>query len=130
MKTEDLHDEIKIPDGLESRLEALIDKLAETEKRAKRKFKMRLRAGCVAASIIVVISAGLLLKPEKKSVDSSVLASSGIRQIDDPHEAYREVKQALELMSINLNKGFDELDFVFKTEMEKSNEIINKTFIK
>jgi uncharacterized membrane protein YvbJ len=131
MKTRDLHDEIEIPEGLESRLEALIDKLAETEKRTKRKAKIRLWTSA-AAAIIVIFTAGLLLKPENKpeiSV-SSVSVSSGVRQIDDPEVAYREVKKALELISENLNKGFNELDVRFTNELEKSNEIISKTLIK
>ena len=130
MKTEDLHKEIEVPAGLEARLDALIDSLAETEKRAKRKIKLRLWTGSLAACIIIALAAGLLLKPENKHDTSSVLASSGFRQIDDPDEACREVKNALELMSINLNRGFDELKVVFSDELEKSNEIIYKTLIK
>ncbi|MDR1593252.1 MAG: hypothetical protein LBS43_02050 [Prevotellaceae bacterium] len=129
MKTRDLYDEIEIPDGLESRLEALIDRLAETEKRAKKKAKIRLWTS-VAASVIIIFSAGLLLKPEEKPVDSSVSVSSGVRQIDDPEIAYQEVKKALELMSENLNKGLNELDIRLTSELEKSNEIINKTLKK
>ncbi|MDR2287063.1 MAG: sigma-70 family RNA polymerase sigma factor [Prevotellaceae bacterium] len=110
MKTRDLHDEIEIPEGLESRLEALIDRLAETEKRAKRKTGIRLWT--VAAGIIVILTAGLLLIPENKPV-----ASFGVRQIDDPEVAYREVKKALELMSENLNKGLNELDFRITSEI-------------
>jgi hypothetical protein len=128
MKTRDLHDEIEIPDGLESRLEALIDSLAETEKRAKRKAVIRLWT--VAASIVIILTAGLLLIPENKPVVPSVSVSSGVRQIDDPEIAYREVKKALELMSENLNKGLNELDFRITSEFNKSSEIINKTLIK
>jgi hypothetical protein len=130
MKTGNLHDEIEVPAGLEARLDALIDSLAETEKRVKRKIKLRLWTGSIAASIIIALSAGLLLKPENKPVDSSVLASSGVRQIDDPEAAYKEIKKALELMSTNLNKGFDEFNVVFTNEFKKSNEIINKSLIK
>jgi hypothetical protein len=131
MKTKDLYNEIQTPAGLETRLEALIDSLAETERRTKRRVRMYLWAGTIAACIVIAISAGLLLMPEKKPDTSSVLASSrGIRQIDDPETAYREVKKALELMSENLNKGLDELDFVVTTELERSNEIISKTLIK
>jgi uncharacterized FlaG/YvyC family protein len=114
---------------LESRLEALIDRLAETEKRAKKKVKIRLWTG-VAASVVAVFFAGLLLRPENKPVIPSVSVLSGVRQIEDPETAYREVKKALELMSENLNKGFNELDTKLTNELEKSNEIINKTLIK
>ncbi|MDR2026543.1 MAG: hypothetical protein LBQ01_03170 [Prevotellaceae bacterium] len=127
MKTENLHDEYEVPAGLESRIEALIDKLAETEKRAKRKVRIRLWTGSMAAGILAVLFAGLLLWPENKS---SVADSPGIRQIDDPETAYREVKKALELMSENLNRGLNEMDIVLTDELEKSNEIINKILIK
>jgi hypothetical protein len=132
MKTKDLCNECETPAGLESRLEALIDSLAETERRTKRARKARLWTVTIAACVVAVISAGLLLIPEKKPDTSSVLASSprGFRQIDDPETAYREVKKALELMSENLNRGLDELDFVVTSELEKSNEIISKTLIK
>jgi hypothetical protein len=130
MKTENLHDEIEVPAGLEARLDALIDSLAETEKRAKRKIKLRLWTGSIAACIIIAFSAGLLLKPEKKPDTSSVLASSGIRQIDDPETARIEIMNALDLISTNLNKGFDEVDLVFTAELKKSNEIINEVLMK
>jgi cell division septal protein FtsQ len=130
MKTEDLRDEIEVPSDLESRLESLIDRLSETEKQAKRKIKMRLLTVSIAASIILVLSVGLLLKTEEKPFVSSVSVSSGIRHIDDPETAYRELKKALELMSENLNKGLNELDVNFTNELEKSNKIINKTLIK
>ncbi|MDR0724478.1 MAG: hypothetical protein LBF59_00525 [Prevotellaceae bacterium] len=130
MKIEDLYDEIEVPAGLEARLDTLIDSLAETEKRVKRKIKLRLWTGSIAASIIIALSVGLLLKPANQPDTFSVLASSDLRQIDDPETAYKEIKKALELMSTNLNKGFDEFNIVFANEIEKSNEIINKTLIK
>jgi hypothetical protein len=128
MKTEDLYEEIKIPEGLESRLETLIDELAATESRTKRNVRIRLWTGGIAASIVIALSAGWLLRTEP--VTLSVPVSSGICPVDDPEAAYREVKKALELMSVNLNRGLEEIDVRFVNELEKSSEIINKTFVR
>jgi hypothetical protein len=128
MKTENLHDEFEVPSGLEARLEALIDKLDEAEKRSKRKYRIRLWTG-VAASVAVLVFAGLLLNPETEpSVsDSPVQEHANIRQIDDPEAAYSEIKKALELMSANLNRGIDECNIIFANELGKSNELIVKS---
>ncbi|MDR0384466.1 MAG: hypothetical protein LBH60_00135 [Prevotellaceae bacterium] len=141
MKVKNSHDEIKVPADLEARLEALIDRLAEAEKQSRKRTVAYLWTGCAAACVTVLIFAGLLLTPKKKSFDTGVSEtvshiedsltpnnvnvggdgfSGGIRQIDDPETAYREVKKALELMSDNFNRGIDEI--------EKSSEIISKTF--
>ncbi|MDR1339293.1 MAG: hypothetical protein LBK58_04485 [Prevotellaceae bacterium] len=122
MKTENLHDEIEVPSGLEARLEALIDRLDEAETRSKRKARTRLWTG-IAASIAILIFAGLL----SDSGNKPAVPNPEVRQIDDPETAYIEVRKALELMSENLNKGIDEFSVTLASELEKSNEIINKT---
>jgi hypothetical protein len=128
MKIENLHDETKVPSDLEARLEALIDNLAETEKRSKRRTKMRLYAG-IAASIVILVVAGLLSNPKDKPVTSDLSTPEfvGTKQIDDPETAYIEVRKALELMSINLNESIDEFSVILTNEFKRSNEIINKT---
>jgi hypothetical protein len=128
MKIKNLHDEMKVPSDLEARLEMLIDNLAEMEKRSKRRTKIRLYTG-IAASIVILIFTGLLLNPKDKPLtsDSSIPEFVSTQQIDDPETAYREVRKALELMSMNLNKGIDEFSIVLTNEFKNSNEIINNS---
>jgi hypothetical protein len=121
MKIENLHDETDVPAGLETRLEALIDRLAESEKRSEKKRKLRLWTAGIAASVAILISTGLFFRQKTEFVASNV---SGIREITDPETAYIETKKALELVSRNLNKGLDQLDLI-TIELEKSNELIN-----
>jgi hypothetical protein len=121
MRTKNLHDETDVPAGLEARLEALIDRLAEAEKRSERKRKLRLWTAGIAASVVILISTGLFFRQKPEFVASNV---SGIREITDPEIAYIEAQKALELVSRNLNKGLDQLN-VISIELEKSNELIN-----
>jgi hypothetical protein len=120
MRTEDLH-EADVPAGLEARLEALIDRLAESEKRSAKKRKIRLWTAGIAASVVILISTGWFFIPKNEFVASNV---SGIQEITDPETAYIEAQKALELVSRNFNNGLDQLN-VITIELEKSNELIN-----
>jgi hypothetical protein len=123
MKTKEVDEEIKIPAGLEFRLEKLINKLADTEKQSKRKSRrVRWWIGSAAATVLLLFSTGLLLKPEFNSFSSSRVDQT----IENPEIAYLEVQKALELVSRNFNKGLSQLDVV-ASEIEKSNYILNKT---
>ena len=119
MKTNDWkEDEIAIPEGLEARLEQLIDRLSEQEMQTKRR---RLWGTfSAAASIALLLSIGILLLPKRS--DNLQLTA----QIENPEFAYREALKALEKVSVNFNKGMDQLAFVSE-QMEKTNHILDKT---
>jgi hypothetical protein len=122
MKTADLNEETGIPAGLESRLEILINQLAETEKQLNRKKRrLHLWAGSVAATILLLFSTGLFLKSGFKPFNGK----QTVQAIADPETAYMEMQKALELVSLNFNKGLNQLNVV-TCEIEKSNQIFNK----
>lgn len=127
MRAEDeIYEKIKVPDGLEARLEALIDNLADAEKLSKRKAKqMRLWMAGAAASIALFVSIGLHHLPENKSPDTMAQIGTNI----DPEIACMEAQKALLLVSLNFNKGLNQLAMVSQ-ELDKSNQILNKTFKK
>ena len=122
MKTKNWKDEeIAIPDGLEARLEQLIDKLAEQELQTKRR-RLWVSIFSVAASIALLLSVGMFFhtqQPNNSQLTAQNMAS--------PELAYVETLKALEKVSVNFNKGMDQLAFV-STEIEKTNQILNKTF--
>jgi hypothetical protein len=117
------YDEIDVPENLETKLEALIDQWAETEKQAKRKTRqLRLWMTAIAASFaFAALTCGLLFL-EKKSEPQHVEWKPNY--IEDPETAYMEMQKALLLISSNLNKGLDQLMLTLD-EIEKSNETIS-----
>ena len=122
MKTSDWKDEeITIPDGLEAKLEQLIDGLAEQEMQTKRR---RLWTGVfsAAAGIALLLSIGVFFPP-KQPRDLQLTAQN----IENPELAYVETLKALEKVSANFNKGTDQLAFV-SGKIEKTNNILDKTF--
>ena len=119
MKTKDWKDEeIAIPDGLETRLEQLIDRLAEQEMQAKRR-RLWLGTFSAAASIALLLSAGIFFHTKQNN----------LRSIENPELACLEARKALEKVSVNFNKGLDQLAFVSE-KIEKTNQILDKTFNK
>jgi hypothetical protein len=128
MKTDKIFDEIEVPAGLESKLESLIDRLAEKEEQSKRKGEqIRLWIVSAAASMALLISVGVLLHSKNEN-HSPVAAQKGNTMVD-PEMAYQEAEKALTLVSLNFNKGMDQLAIV-TNEIEKSNTILNKTLKK
>ena len=121
MKTNDWKDEeIAIPDGLEARLEQLIDDLAEQEMQTKRR---RLWGTfSAAASIALLLSIGAFFYPKQR--DNSQLIA---QHIENQELAYSETLKALEKVSVNFNKGMNQLEFMSE-KMEKTNQILDKTF--
>ena len=121
MKTNDWKDEeITIPEGLEAKLEQLIDGLAEQETQKKRR---RLWIGSVsaAASIALLLSIGLFFHTRQPN-DWRLTAGN----IENPELAYFEAQKALEKVSVNFNKGMNQ--FAFASEkMGKTNQILDKT---
>ncbi|MDR0866804.1 MAG: hypothetical protein LBO74_18010 [Candidatus Symbiothrix sp.] len=125
MKKDNKFDEIEVPAGLESRLETLIDQLAEKEKQSKWKSEqIRLWIVSAAASIALLISVGVLFY--SKNGNEYPVASQKVNTIKNPEIACREAQKALVLVSRNFNKGMGQLAIV-TDEIEKSNRTLNKT---
>lgn len=101
----DAFNTVEVPAGLESRLDALIDRLENEEKRVGR--RRRWWAAGAAASAAVLIVAGMYLGAPSRS----------------EQEAARD---ALALVAKNLNKGMEQLALAID-EIEKSSRTINKT---
>ena len=123
MKTNDWKDEnIAIPNGLEAKLEQLIDGLAEQETQTKRR---RLWVSfSAAASIALLLSMGTFFYT-KQARDIQLTAQN----IENPELAYLEAQKALEKVSINFNKGMNQLAFVSE-KIDKTNQILDKTLKK
>jgi hypothetical protein len=130
MKTEDeLFEEVEIPVNLEARLENLIDDLAKAENLSKQKTKqVRLWVGSIAAGIALILSVGLYYLNPGTETDALVTATQP-NEITDPEAACIEAQKALILVSRNFNKGLNQLAMVSE-ELDKSNQILNKTFKK
>jgi hypothetical protein len=128
MKTDKIFDEIEVPAGLESKLENLIDQLAEKDRQSKRKGEqIRLWIVSAAASLALLISVGVLLN--SRNENNSPVAAQKVNTIEDPEIACQEAQKALTLVSLNFNKGMDQLAIV-TNEIEKYNKTLNKTLKK
>ena len=120
MTTEDRFEDIHIPDGLESRIEHLIDGLANAEKRRKDNLrKMHLWVGSAAASVVIILSISLfyIYPPQTKSPNYTVY---------EIEAACIEAQRALLLVSQNFNRGVDRVTTAMN-ELEKTNQTIQKT---
>ncbi|GHT07676.1 hypothetical protein FACS189426_01550 [Bacteroidia bacterium] len=124
MKTDDLFDKIEVPADLESRLETLIDDLAEKEKQSKRKARqLRLWAVGVAASIILFFSAGSFFYFDRENTIS--LTAQTFHPDENTENACIEAQKALALVSVNFNKGLNQW-IIANKEIEKSNKKLNE----
>ena len=105
--------EIETPAGLEAKLSDLIDRLAEKEKRAKRN-TLVFRIGGIAASVVILLSIGLFYnsKGTSDTLDTPVAARRIV--IEDPEIAIREAEKALLQISVNFNKGIEQLNKITK----------------
>jgi hypothetical protein len=122
MKTNDWKDEeIIIPEGLEAKLEQLIDDLAEQEKQTKRR-RLWISALSAAASIALMVSVGVFFYTQPPR-DRQLTA----HEIQRLELAYLEAQKALENVSVHFNRGMNQLAFVSE-KIEKTNQILDKTF--
>ncbi|MBR3513008.1 MAG: hypothetical protein IKO12_01125 [Bacteroidaceae bacterium] len=92
-----MHD-IPIPEGLEERMSALIDRLEQQERNKARRRHLRWMAA--AACVAIAAGIGLTLRPTKPAY----------HEVTDPEEARRQTEQALMAMSQALNHGLAEVD--------------------
>lgn len=116
---------VRIPKGLESRLETLIDDLdaAEQDRKVRRLPLWKWATG-IAASLAILASLGIYFN---RPADTPYYISEEVQStITDPDEAYEITAQALTLVSMNLNKGLSQLQQV-EANLERTNKIINKS---
>lgn len=113
-------DSCPIPQGLESRLSSLIDKLEKEDTKRiaahnfSKKKKLWLEIGGIAASVCLLISIGLFVmnQGEGKSSNSAQLPSSLSKLSPEDKKKIIEAQKALEMVSTNFNKGLDGMQSV------------------
>ena len=127
MNKDDLLDTIEVPAGLESRLEILIDHLAETEKQNSKIRRFHWQLSGLAAGIALLLSIGIFL--HSNNSENTQLTAQATALSKEQELACLEAQKALILVSQNFNKGMDHLALVVN-EIEKSNNTINKTLKK
>ena len=115
-------EQIPIPEGLEERLSAKIDKWEQEEKKAQRRYLMPrvLRYAVVAASFALVIGVGFHLLSQDQYTN---LAEQDTYQ--DPVQAQQEAERALTLLAVNLNKGMGHLEKA-KALSDRTEQSLNK----
>lgn len=126
-------EKISTPAALEFKLNNLIDNLSEQELKEEVKLVRNRKylwtwGVSVAASIVLLISAGLYVNTKSGSVDTQIMQKSEavvITEIDK--QKIKEAQDALMLLSSKFNKGVDQLAVV-SLNLNKTNEILNKTF--
>lgn len=118
---------IDIPSSLESKISKLIDNLDQNENKKSQKIKnLWIWIASSAACIIIVLSVGFYLNENRTNYQMAVETKD---TFDDPNQAYKEVEQALILVSNNMNKGIEQLS-VISSNMDKTSDIFNKSINK
>lgn len=131
---------VDVPLSLESKLNSLVDELAEKENQETEKVEMRPQTnrramwawiGSAAAGVAILISAGLFFSKSTTSIpDEPVVAHAQPNQIEMSEadkQAVKEAEEALILLSSKFNKGVNQLALV-SSNIDKTNEILNKAF--
>lgn len=109
METTDMKEleNIQIPEGLEERLSMKIDEWERAEKR--RSARQWRTVISVAASLLLIAGIGwTFLRPSENLGEKDTYS--------DPQQAYEEASKALELLAVNLNKGFETLNEAYNNE--------------
>ena len=118
-------EQIPIPEGLEERLSAKIDKWEEEEKKAtcSRLIPLTsyLKVTAIAASIALVFGVGFYFLQQKEEPVN--LAEQDTYQ--DPSVAQQEAQKALNLLAYNLNKGMGQLEKA-KAISDRTETTLNK----
>jgi len=120
-----LQSEIIVPQGLENKIERLIDRLDQEERDSRvvtlkpepRRFDWKWITG-IAASIVIVVSVCLFTIRDNNQLMADTYSN--------PEEAYVETQRALLLVSNKLNKGFEQVESAQKN-LERTNKIIGKS---
>ena len=118
-----LRDDQALPEGLSERLEQQIDAWAAAEKKETMRSSFRRRSlywFSGAAAAIVLLCVGLFNLTDLNR-GKQPLADT----YDNPQEAAIAARKALAFMSVNLNKGIEQMNDA-QQEMNKVNRILNK----
>lgn len=127
-QTDDSFSQMEAPADLETRLERLIDDLAKKEKQSEdKKRQLRRWIGGMAASITLLLSIGFFINSNRRGTDQALIQENNA--LHEQELACLEAQKALILVSLNFNKGMDRLTLAV-SKIEKSNNVINKTFNK
>jgi len=120
-----LNEEQALPEGLSERLEQYIDMLSADEQQTKRRSLFRRRSlywfSGVAAALVVAIA--VFFQTESSMPHEQVTADT----FTDPEEAAIVAQNALAFMSLQLNKGLEQVAEAGQ-EMQKVNQILDKSF--
>ncbi len=113
--------DIPIPEGLAERLEQQINNLAAEEKKVKFRRILYWVSGAAAVILLCIgIFLGTVITPDQKKLADTYT---------DPAEAALVAEKALAFMSVQLNKGLDQVNDAGQ-EIGKVNQIVNKHIIK
>lgn len=127
-------EEVDIPSGLEFRLEKLIDELDSKDKIQASKPKLKVKrligwAISTAACIAILVSVAFYFNQKPDTTAQSIAGTEQQTETlsTEDKEALKEAEDALILLSSKFNKGVDQLAMV-STNLDKTNELLNKTF--
>lgn len=120
------HQPLNMPSNLETKIENLIDRLEEQEKKTKLTFRNIVKWTSIAACVTLLLSTGIYLNKISITKNDHPLAENANNISTDE---VMKVKNALALLSSNFNKGLDQIDEV-KGSFEKTNNILDQTFNK
>ena len=108
-----------LPEGLSERLEQQIDAWATTEKKETMRSSFRRRSLYWFSGAVALLCVGIFqfVAPEKENQLADTYTN--------PQEAAIAAQKALAFMSVNLNKGIEQVNEA-QQEMNKVNNILNK----
>lgn len=131
---------VDVPLSLESKLNSLVDELAEKESKETVKVEIKPQTnrrmmwtwiGSAAAGVAILISAGLFFSKSTTTIpDEPVVAqhqSDQTEMSEADKQALKEAEEALILLSSKFNKGVNQLAVV-SSNIDKTNELLNKAF--
>lgn len=132
---------VDVPLSLESKLNNLVDELAEKEEKAAVKVELKPQTnrrmmwtwiGSAAAGVAILVSAGLFFSKSTTTIPDEPVTAQ--QQQPDPtqmseadKQAVKEAEEALILLSSKFNKGVNQLAVV-SSNIDKTNELLNKAF--
>lgn len=91
---------VKVPDGLEERLERRIDAMQSSEHIRRRQWWRRFTS--IAATVAILLSVGVYIHNQRQT--QAILEQD---TYTDPQEAYNQTEQVLTMLSKQLNKSDD-----------------------
>ena len=111
---------VQPPQGMDQRLEELIDQWDTTERRsiiaASRRRSIRLQwVASIAASLFLLFGAGWYIYKPQPTIRQDTCAT--------PEEAYAQAEKALVMISTALNKGLKQMEVILETTEKAENNL-------